>query len=193
MLRGIQGICPNYHLSITCISLKHWSFLFIGELGIYLRQTISNQQLTLSLLQKKNDCSPTWAEVFIPLIGCTCVMSASARGCLDCPLATPGLVVVTDAISFLQALSKRIHYGKYVAEAKFLAAPDDYRAAIIAQVTILECFPARLNPFPPFCCRSHVISIDLKNLTFEFGSCRTGTGSWICWHIQPSKRQSRSE
>ncbi|KAI3417202.1 Chorismate mutase [Psidium guajava] len=33
----------------------------------------------------------------------------------------------------LQALSKRIHYGKFVAEAKFQAAPDDYKAAIIAQ------------------------------------------------------------
>ncbi|KAI5442894.1 chorismate mutase 1, chloroplastic [Lathyrus oleraceus] len=32
----------------------------------------------------------------------------------------------------LQALSKRIHYGKFVAEAKFQAAPDSYKAAIIA-------------------------------------------------------------
>lgn len=68
-------------------------------------------------------------------------MSTSARGCLDCPLATPGLVFVTDAIFLLQALSRRIHYGKYVAEAKFQASPNDYKAAIIAQVTILEYFP----------------------------------------------------
>ncbi|PNX80412.1 chorismate mutase, partial [Trifolium pratense] len=33
----------------------------------------------------------------------------------------------------LQALSKRIHYGKFVAEAKFQAAPEAYKAAIIAQ------------------------------------------------------------
>lgn len=33
----------------------------------------------------------------------------------------------------LQALSKRIHYGKYVAEAKFQATPDIYTAAIAAQ------------------------------------------------------------
>ncbi|XP_057979131.1 chorismate mutase 1, chloroplastic [Malania oleifera] len=33
----------------------------------------------------------------------------------------------------LQALSKRIHYGKYVAEAKFRASPDAYEAAIRAQ------------------------------------------------------------
>ncbi|KAK1440797.1 hypothetical protein QVD17_06629 [Tagetes erecta] len=33
----------------------------------------------------------------------------------------------------LQVLSKRIHYGKFVAEAKFRASPDDYEAAIRAQ------------------------------------------------------------
>lgn len=33
----------------------------------------------------------------------------------------------------LQALSKRIHYGKFVAEAKFQSAPDEYRALIAAQ------------------------------------------------------------
>ncbi|XP_030513751.1 chorismate mutase 1, chloroplastic [Rhodamnia argentea] len=43
-----------------------------------------------------------------------------------------GSTAVCDTIC-LQALSKRIHYGKFVAEAKFLAAPDDYKAAIIAQ------------------------------------------------------------
>jgi len=32
-----------------------------------------------------------------------------------------------------QALSKRIHYGKFVAEAKFLAAEDRYRALIEAR------------------------------------------------------------
>ena len=34
----------------------------------------------------------------------------------------------------MQVLSKRIHYGKFVAEAKFQAAPDAYVAAIRAQV-----------------------------------------------------------
>ncbi|KAK7381269.1 hypothetical protein VNO78_33837 [Psophocarpus tetragonolobus] len=43
-----------------------------------------------------------------------------------------GSSAVCDVIC-LQALSKRIHYGKYVAEAKFQAAPDAYKAAIIAQ------------------------------------------------------------
>lgn len=41
----------------------------------------------------------------------------------------------TDAFTTVmpQALSKRIHYGKFVAEAKFLAAEDEYRALIAAQ------------------------------------------------------------
>lgn len=34
----------------------------------------------------------------------------------------------------VQALSKRIHYGKFVAEAKFREAPDVYEPAIRAQV-----------------------------------------------------------
>uniref|UniRef100_A0A1S3Y8H7 chorismate mutase n=1 Tax=Nicotiana tabacum TaxID=4097 RepID=A0A1S3Y8H7_TOBAC len=34
---------------------------------------------------------------------------------------------------YLQVLSKRIHYGKFVAEAKFRASPDVYKAAIRAQ------------------------------------------------------------
>ncbi|KAL8240707.1 hypothetical protein R6Q59_014062 [Mikania micrantha] len=33
----------------------------------------------------------------------------------------------------LQLLSKRIHYGKFVAEAKFRASPDEYEAAIRAK------------------------------------------------------------
>ncbi|KAM7278922.1 hypothetical protein ACFE04_006056 [Oxalis oulophora] len=43
-----------------------------------------------------------------------------------------GSTAVCDTIC-LQALSKRIHYGKFVAEAKFRASPDDYEAAIKAQ------------------------------------------------------------
>ncbi|KAG8049075.1 hypothetical protein GUJ93_ZPchr0009g1348 [Zizania palustris] len=35
--------------------------------------------------------------------------------------------------TILQALSKRIHYGKFVAEAKFRESPDKYSAAIEAQ------------------------------------------------------------
>lgn len=34
----------------------------------------------------------------------------------------------------MQALSRRIHYGKFVAEVKFREAPQDYGAAIRAQV-----------------------------------------------------------
>lgn len=36
----------------------------------------------------------------------------------------------------LQALSRRIHYGKFVAEVKFREAPDDYTPAIRAKVYI---------------------------------------------------------
>ncbi|KAL7190565.1 hypothetical protein ACSBR2_022780 [Camellia fascicularis] len=43
-----------------------------------------------------------------------------------------GSAAVCDTIC-LQALSKRIHYGKFVAEAKFRASPDEYEAAIRAQ------------------------------------------------------------
>ncbi|CAK7322985.1 unnamed protein product [Dovyalis caffra] len=43
-----------------------------------------------------------------------------------------GSTAVCDTIC-LQALSKRIHYGKYVAEAKFRASPEAYEAAIRAQ------------------------------------------------------------
>ncbi|PKA65577.1 Chorismate mutase 3, chloroplastic [Apostasia shenzhenica] len=43
-----------------------------------------------------------------------------------------GSTAVCDTIC-LQSLSKRIHYGKFVAEAKFLESPDVYRAAIKAQ------------------------------------------------------------
>ncbi|CAL5404842.1 unnamed protein product [Camellia sinensis] len=42
-----------------------------------------------------------------------------------------GSAAVCDTICF--ALSKRIHYGKFVAEAKFRASPDAYEAAIGAQ------------------------------------------------------------
>ncbi|XP_054806948.1 chorismate mutase 1, chloroplastic-like [Prosopis cineraria] len=43
-----------------------------------------------------------------------------------------GSTAVCDTMC-LQALSKRVHYGKFVAEAKFQASPDEYREAIIPQ------------------------------------------------------------
>ncbi|GMY13790.1 putative chorismate mutase [Fagus crenata] len=43
-----------------------------------------------------------------------------------------GSTAVCDTMC-LQALSKRMHYGKFVAEAKFRASPDAYEAAIRAQ------------------------------------------------------------
>lgn len=52
-----------------------------------------------------------------------------------------------DGPTLLQALSKRIHYGKFVAEAKFRAAPDVYTPAIIAQVSQCYVFYSRLRHF----------------------------------------------
>ncbi|KFK33786.1 hypothetical protein AALP_AA5G060100 [Arabis alpina] len=43
-----------------------------------------------------------------------------------------GSTAVCDAVC-LQSLSKRIHYGKFVAEAKFQASPEAYESAIKAQ------------------------------------------------------------
>jgi chorismate mutase len=43
-----------------------------------------------------------------------------------------GSTALCDTIC-LQALSKRIHYGKFVAEAKFQESPENYMPAIIAQ------------------------------------------------------------
>jgi len=41
----------------------------------------------------------------------------------------------------MQVLSKRIHYGKFVAEAKFQGAPDIYQPAIRAQVDFITRGP----------------------------------------------------
>ncbi|CAI0453933.1 unnamed protein product [Linum tenue] len=45
-----------------------------------------------------------------------------------------GSSAVCDTIC-LQALSKRIHYGKFVAESKFRANPSEYKTAIEAQIS----------------------------------------------------------
>ncbi|KAF5749059.1 chorismate mutase 1 chloroplastic-like [Tripterygium wilfordii] len=43
-----------------------------------------------------------------------------------------GSAAVCDTLC-LQALSRRVHYGEFVAEAKFCASPDAFKEAIIAQ------------------------------------------------------------
>lgn len=40
------------------------------------------------------------------------------------------------SIKYLQAISRRIHYGKFVAEVKFRDAPQDYEPLIRAKVYI---------------------------------------------------------
>ncbi|KAJ7527827.1 hypothetical protein O6H91_16G073300 [Diphasiastrum complanatum] len=51
-----------------------------------------------------------------------------------------GSTAVCDVLC-LQALSKRIHYGKFVAEAKFLEAPSSYTSSIVGQnrKALMEC------------------------------------------------------
>lgn len=46
-------------------------------------------------------------------------------------------VLVVNNIWFGQVLSRRIHYGRQVAEVKFSDAPQDYSPAIRAKVIIL--------------------------------------------------------
>ncbi|KAF1859869.1 hypothetical protein Lal_00028052 [Lupinus albus] len=55
-----------------------------------------------------------------------------------------GSTAVCDTMC-LQALSKRIHYGKFVAEAKFQAAPDAYKPAIMAQGNSILSMANALN------------------------------------------------
>ncbi|XAR69989.1 Chorismate mutase [Bertholletia excelsa] len=54
---------------------------------------------------------------------------------LIAPKGDDGNCVQTAAcdLQCLQALSRRIHYGKFVAEVKFKEAPEDYRSAILSQ------------------------------------------------------------
>lgn len=51
---------------------------------------------------------------------------------------------------FLQSISRRIHYGKYVAEAKFTDAPQDYSTAISSEVGLIYFVPLE-NVFVDFC------------------------------------------
>jgi hypothetical protein len=51
-----------------------------------------------------------------------------------------------NALAPLQALSKRIHYGKFVAEAKFQECPSVYEAAIKVKVRIYFSYKI----LPPF-------------------------------------------
>lgn len=41
-------------------------------------------------------------------------------------------------LGLVKALSRRIHYGKFVAEVKFRDAPQDYERAIRAQVKLVS-------------------------------------------------------
>ena len=47
------------------------------------------------------------------------------------------LILTVPSIKYLQAISRRIHYGKFVAEVKFRDSPQEYEPLIRAQVYII--------------------------------------------------------
>jgi len=49
------------------------------------------------------------------------------------------MILTVHSIKYLQAISRRIHYGKFVAEVKFRDAPQDYEPLIRAKVCGLLC------------------------------------------------------
>lgn len=51
------------------------------------------------------------------------------------------MILTVHSIKYVQAISRRIHYGKFVAEVKFRDAPQDYEPLIRAKVYIfVDCF-----------------------------------------------------
>lgn len=68
----------------------------------------------------------SWDVIFVVLSWCLLVTCAILHFYNVSSFSVP--------CSILQALSKRIHYGKFVAEAKFQESPEAYMPAIIAQV-----------------------------------------------------------
>lgn len=65
-------------------------------------------------------------------------MFAGENQFLFVPVVTVNNIHLTSTqqnILSVQALSRRIHYGKYVAEVKFRDAPQDYMTAIRAKVS----------------------------------------------------------
>lgn len=66
-------------------------------------------------------------------------MFAGENQFLFVPVVTVNNIHLTSTqqnILSVQALSRRIHYGKYVAEVKFRDAPQDYMTAICAKVSV---------------------------------------------------------
>lgn len=89
-----------------------------------------------------------------PQVGRSSVSAANAPHCLH--RCCCSLELSYDALPrglrcmVPQALSKRIHYGVFVAEAKFLESPETFIPLIEAQVwSSLEASPGAMPPFSP--------------------------------------------
>lgn len=93
----------------------------------------------------------------------------------------------------LQALSKRIHYGKFVAEAKYRAAPEQYQALIrkhdqdgIMQLLTNESVEQKV------CCVCHLMLLYCPvPLTSFGGKWGEMSAAWPCrlCYIQHPKRK----
>lgn len=105
----------------------------------------------------------------------------------------------------LQSLSKRIHYGKFVAEAKFRASPVLYEAAIRAQVYCHFSILPLIYDFLPlyFCFLTTMVQIRLFLFSFHWAIkqllmlfvlvCRTEPSYCICSRTRRWKQISRKE
>ncbi|GAV77585.1 CM_2 domain-containing protein, partial [Cephalotus follicularis] len=96
---------------------------FSGKLPEPLLPPLQYPQVLHPIADSININDKVWYMYFTEIIP-RLVMEGNDGNC--------GSTAVSDTIS-LQTLSKRIHYGKFVAEAKFRASPDVYEAVIRAQ------------------------------------------------------------
>ncbi|GAB2299030.1 Chorismate mutase 1-like protein [Dionaea muscipula] len=96
---------------------------FPGDLPDMMLPPLQYPQVLHPIADSININRKIWDVYFLDLLP-RLVMDGDDGNC--------GSAAVCDTIC-LQALSKRIHYGKFVAEAKFQASPDVYEAAIRAQ------------------------------------------------------------
>ncbi|XP_047149157.1 chorismate mutase 3, chloroplastic-like [Vigna umbellata] len=85
-----------------------------------LQNSLIQQEDTITFSGKIQEFWSNYFEKIVPEM-------AKAKNNDEC-----GSIAVCDILC-LQALSKRIHYGKFVAEAKFQEAPSKYEAAIKAK------------------------------------------------------------
>lgn len=86
----------------------------------------------------------TYIEKLVPLFtssgddGQYALSVASDMACLQVKIDVVCTQVWMNNLNISQALSRRIHYGRFVAETKFRGAKADYISAINSQVCILN-------------------------------------------------------